>query len=225
MKNYLSTVFFSFKPSFYKALRNQLLPQRLCWATATILVTFVLATSLSAQSPGGVSSDLKLWLRGDAGVTLAGGDVSEWADQGPGAYTATQLFSDRRPEFTASSSLFNCNPSVDFDLSLDAMTTTVLMYNPDYTFFVVYNSTSTSTAGRRAVAGDNNWLIGPHGNNVGYHAGPWVEHAQIPSNVIPTISTATSNGNATNNAFFYYNGEDRTPTGVTTSLALSLIHI
>lgn len=170
-----------------------------------------------SQAPGGVSPNLKLWLKGDAGVTVEGGGISEWADQGPGAYTATQIFSDRRPQYTASSSLFNCNPSVDFDLSLDNMTTDVLMYNRPYTFFAVYNSTSTSTAARRAIQGENNWLMGPYSNKVGYYAGAWVENGQIPSNTIPSISTGTSNTSATNNSFFYYNGQDRTPAGVTTT--------
>ncbi|WP_169435059.1 DUF11 domain-containing protein [Neolewinella persica] len=181
---------------------------------ATFCILFASYTAYG-QAPGGVSANLKLWLKGDAGVTVAGGGISEWADQGPGAYTTTQGFSDRRPQYTASSALFNCNPSVDFDLGLDAMNTDVLMYNRPYTFFAVYNSTSTSTAGRRAIQGDNNWLIGPHGNTVGFFADGWVENAQIPSNIIPTISTATSNDDVANNAFFYYNGENRTPAGVT----------
>lgn len=183
------------------------------------LLFILMGSVLHAQAPGGVSSNLKLWLKGDAGVAVSGGGVAEWADQGPGAYAATQILSDQRPEYTTSSPLFNCNPSVDFDLVNDGMNTNVLMYNPAYTFFAVYNSTSTSTAARRAIQGEYNWLMGPYNNTVAYHANPFVELGQIPSNTIPSISTASSTAAATNNSFFYYNGEDRTPAGVTTTLA------
>jgi uncharacterized repeat protein (TIGR01451 family) len=171
-----------------------------------------------SQTPGGVSPNLKLWLKGNAGVTTSGGTVSAWADQSGLGYLATQPTALARPGYTAAAPFFNGNPSVDFDLVDDGMSTNVLMYNRPYSFFVVYNSTSTSAVARRAIQGDNNWLIGPYTNSVSFHANPFVENGQIPSSKIPSISTATSNAGTTNNAFFYYNGQDRTPAGVTAPL-------
>lgn len=203
--------------SFYSVLRKHAPLKVMRPGLTLFLVTLcLLAAPYSAfsQTPGGVNSNLKLWLKADAGVTVSGGGVSDWEDQSINDYTVNQLTTSARPGFTASSSLFNCNPSVDFDLVDDGMATTVLMYNRPYTFFIVYNSTSTSTAARRAIQGDNNWLIGPYQNNVSFHPGPFVEVGQIPSNIIPSISTASSSAGTTNNAFFYYNGENRTPAGV-----------
>jgi hypothetical protein len=52
------------------------------------LIFFILTLTLLphkylAQSPGGVSNGLKIWLKADAGVTATSGKVSEWASQGP----------------------------------------------------------------------------------------------------------------------------------------------
>lgn len=71
-----------------------------------------------SQTPGGVSPNLKLWLKGDAGVTVSGGAVSNWADQSGLGYLATQPTALARPGYTTADPLFlfstlffikNCN--------------------------------------------------------------------------------------------------------------------
>ena len=42
-----------------------------------------------AIGPGGINSNLQLWLKADAGVSESGGNVSAWADQSGNARHAT----------------------------------------------------------------------------------------------------------------------------------------
>ena len=72
-----------------------------------------LLSSFTAQAqtaPGGISTNLNLWLKADAGVTESSGDVSAWADQSTSSYN----FSDAGTSpyaFTANS--INYNPVIE----------------------------------------------------------------------------------------------------------------
>ena len=173
--------------------------------------------AIYAQTPGGVGSNLKTWLKANAGVTTSGGTVSAWADQSGGGFSATQATLNKQPGYTSNSLLFNNYPSLDFDLIDDAMSTTAVINTRPYSFFVVYNSTSSSTAARRAVQGSNNWLMGPYGNRARFYAGAFIDPNTIVPTIVPAISTATSSAAASANAAFYYNGKTSgtgTATGV-----------
>ncbi len=67
-----------------------------------------------AQTPGGVSSNLNLWLKADAGITIAGSGVSKWADQ-VNSNDFTQVTNVDRPSWLDNS--INFNPSIEFDAS------------------------------------------------------------------------------------------------------------
>jgi trimeric autotransporter adhesin len=76
------------------------------------------------QSPGGVASGLKLWLKADAGIAVADGTkINSWPDQSPAAYNLTQATAAIQPTYykTTAANLVNFNPSVVF--SLGALTT------------------------------------------------------------------------------------------------------
>ena len=70
------------------------------------------ANLLQAQSPGGVSTNLSLWLKADVGTTTVGADVNAWADQSGNGYTADQSGNTHRP--TLVSNTLNFNPSVNY---------------------------------------------------------------------------------------------------------------
>jgi hypothetical protein len=75
-----------------------------------VLFISVLYTSqVLAQSPGNVPSNLKLWLKADAGITGAT-PVSAWADQSGNGYNATVPTSG--PDLV--SNQINFNPSLNF---------------------------------------------------------------------------------------------------------------
>ncbi|RMG39225.1 MAG: hypothetical protein D6732_04395, partial [Methanobacteriota archaeon] len=94
---------------------------------------------LAQKGPGGVgntdgTTTLKLWLKADAGVTLSGSNVSDWADQSGNANDATQSNAADQPLFVSSS--MNGQPALQF--SDDIMSgTNILASDNQATVFVV----------------------------------------------------------------------------------------
>ncbi|MCF6180613.1 choice-of-anchor D domain-containing protein [Lutibacter sp.] len=84
--------------------------------------------------PGGVTSDLKLWLKSTSGLGYTNGQaVSLWADQGRGS-NATVHTAGQEPTYRDDAAYnVNFNPVVDFDNSAP--------YSKDVSF--TYNNTST----------------------------------------------------------------------------------
>ncbi len=68
--------------------------------------------SVQAQSPGGVNSSLKLWLKANAGVTGVT-NASGWTDQSANAFVASQATGTSQPAIL--SNRLNFNPSIQFD--------------------------------------------------------------------------------------------------------------
>lgn len=68
---------------------------------------------IQAAGPGGVETNLQLWLKADDGITESGGSISSWADQSPNAKNGTQASSTEQPTFI--SNKMNFNPSVEFN--------------------------------------------------------------------------------------------------------------
>lgn len=87
------------------------------------LLCFLLhAGLLSAQTgPGGVgsSSNNKLWLDANRGITLSGANVTNWADQSGNSFNAVPNGSSARPTYVTSS--INGYPSLDFDGTNDEL--------------------------------------------------------------------------------------------------------
>ncbi len=78
--------------------------------TLLSLFSFLITFPVFAQSPGGISTNLNLWLKSDAGITESSGDVSAWADQSGSAYNFTDAGTS--PYAFVSNSI-NFNPSID----------------------------------------------------------------------------------------------------------------
>ena len=70
----------------------------------------------SQTAPGGVATNLTLWLKGDIGLT-GGASVSQWDDQSTYGNNAEQLTASRQPN--GATSTFNYNTVVSFDGSND----------------------------------------------------------------------------------------------------------
>lgn len=67
-----------------------------------------------AQSPGGVSSGLRLWVKADGNISTTGSSVTAWQDYSGGArhLTSTGTY---LPQLAASSAVFNYHPFVNFN--------------------------------------------------------------------------------------------------------------
>ncbi|MEM8485054.1 MAG: T9SS type A sorting domain-containing protein [Bacteroidota bacterium] len=64
-------------------------------------------------APGGVDTDLQLWLKADAGTTTSGSSVTDWADQSSNSNDASQGTTAQQPTLT--SGTLNYHPGITFD--------------------------------------------------------------------------------------------------------------
>jgi hypothetical protein len=85
--------------------------------TSTDDVTVTVNDASSGPVP---TAGLKLWLKADAGVSLNGTTVSQWADQSGNGASAAQATTDLQPTFVASAA--NGKPAVKFDGTNDYLT-------------------------------------------------------------------------------------------------------
>jgi Secretion system C-terminal sorting domain len=90
--------------------------------TICLLNLFCFSFNLVSQTgPGGVGSTTnnKLWLDANRGVTVSGTSVTAWADQSGNAFSAAPPTTTARPAFVASSA--NGYPTIDFDGTNDEL--------------------------------------------------------------------------------------------------------
>ena len=108
--------------------------------------------SAQGTGPGGVDTNLQLWMRADAGVTETGGNtITSWQDQ-TGAHTPATITSD--PDLLdAGADLLNFNPVVEFD-STDNIQWTGDDFTTAFTegeVFVIGKEGEPATAARNAL--------------------------------------------------------------------------
>ncbi|PZR24027.1 MAG: hypothetical protein DI535_22785 [Citrobacter freundii] len=82
------------------------------------------AVTILPSAPGGKSSDLTLWYRGDAGVSVSGASVTQWNNQASASYPLLPTGSGEEPVYNSSSNLVNFNPVLRFDGTNDRMRAT-----------------------------------------------------------------------------------------------------
>jgi len=75
----------------------------------------IISLQVIGQSPGGVNSGLRLWLRSDKGITQTAGKVSQWNDQSGNGFHLTQTVANNQPDYKSTSELINFNPVLDFN--------------------------------------------------------------------------------------------------------------
>ena len=90
-----------------------------------IATGFLSSYESNAQSPGGVSTGLKIWLKADAGfsATTNATTVATWSDQSGNSYNVTQTTGANRPTYysTDPTKLVNFNPTLSFDGTDDGL--------------------------------------------------------------------------------------------------------
>jgi len=125
----------------------------------------LIVTALFAQAPGGVSSDLKIWLKADAGTsgTTDGDLLTYWNDQSGNAVNAAQSGgSSTQPRYITNA--MNGNPALEFNGG-------ARFFNIDYSSL---GSTYTIiTVVKRADNGTLRYVVGvqslsPRGMHIGY---------------------------------------------------------
>lgn len=121
----------------------------------TLLVLFytTIVIGQAQPFPGGVSTNLTLWYKADAGVTSSAGAVSQWNNSATSSYNVLQGTPDNRPLLLSSG--MNFNPVLRFDGSNDVLSVASMPQNVTTTgsgtygssMFVVYRRRGTGTSG------------------------------------------------------------------------------
>lgn len=119
--------------------------------------TIAQAAPVSTDGPGGVFSDLELWLKADVDVfdnvggsndATDGDDVYVWGDQTSNGNDASESGSTgNRPKYRAAN--MNFNPSIEFDDASSGNRHLETSSNPatdDMSWFVVYRSAQTASS-------------------------------------------------------------------------------
>jgi hypothetical protein len=98
--------------------------------------------NVSAQIP---TTNLKLHVKSDAGVTQSGGLVSSWADQSGNGNNMTQAIESRKPAIV--SNVFGSNPAIRFenDYLILPSATTLGIQNNEYDIFIVAKTTNNNS--------------------------------------------------------------------------------
>jgi hypothetical protein len=106
--------------------------------------------SFDSFNPASIS-DLKVWLKGDSGITLVGGEVDVWADQSGNGNNVSAATAINRPTISTRNgkNVLVFNGSTKW---LRRLTSTLLRNVSGYTIFVVANSTRSTAASQVFVA-------------------------------------------------------------------------
>jgi hypothetical protein len=175
--------------------------------TTILKNTLLKNTLIRAWIPEDDLTDVVLWLDGDDESTKTfsvSNQLSNWADKSGSGNDANEINFAFQPK--SYSNVLNGKSVIRFDAIDDRMVTPLNLFSP-YTVFVVFNYRSTVSAGRRAIQGSGNWLVGPHTNKVSHWAGGWVSHS-VPVVQNQFYLTQAINTGATSK--FYIDGVDET---------------
>ena len=94
-------------------------------------------------------TDMVLWLKADAGITLNGSTVSAWADQSGAGNHCSQSTASYQPTFNAADSGANNKPTLSFDGSNDRLNSSIAINGINTSsfsmFIVAKNGASSGT--------------------------------------------------------------------------------
>lgn len=116
---------------------------------------FTLGTEYFQCAPGGVLTNLALWLRADDGTdtSVDGADIATWSDKSGDENDATAVFGNR-PNYAASS--INFNPAVNFDdTNTEEITGAAGFHSVAYYMVVNPDDNFTSATNNQALIGFN----------------------------------------------------------------------
>lgn len=111
-----------------------------------MLVWTICSTSLYPQFPGGISSNLKIWLRSDNGLTTSGANVTQWADNSGAGITGNFGVNQYNSSFPTQTSPTTQQAGVNFNT------------------YVAFNGTNNSLSSNNAFLGSQ--VFDAHNNTM-----------------------------------------------------------
>lgn len=130
---------------------------------------FTLGTKFFRCSPGGVESNLALWLKADAGTntTTEGGLVTSWEDQSENGNDATGAGTS--PNYTANN--INFNPAIEFDGIDEVLTSTSGFHSATYYLVINPDDNFTSASTYQVPLGFDDGTASPTNSIGGFAIG------------------------------------------------------
>jgi hypothetical protein len=176
-------------------------------------------SSLSAQSPGGISGNLRGWYKANTGLTITSGAVSQWNDQSGLGNNATQGTGARRPVETVAA--MNYNSALTFDgtddylnipdlmatgataLSVFAVARQTGVNNDQYGCILIGQTNNVGSGGGYGFAAN-----GPTNAGFGLFVREYFSNnASFNNNLsAPTVMSGIWNGSAANTISYALNG-------------------
>ena len=159
--DYSSTVdtFESFDITAYASVNTQIRFRSMSNGNDSIYFDNIQIEYDDVLAPGGVESDLNLWLRADAGVSTSGGKVDQWDNQiATSPLTDVSASSGERPTFNAST--LNFNPVISFDGIDDHLAATSILGSALFSSNAtsIYTVTSLNNTGEVILQWEDNVL-------------------------------------------------------------------
>ncbi|MEM7537240.1 MAG: VCBS repeat-containing protein, partial [Chloroflexota bacterium] len=169
--------------------------------------------TLTQKAPGGVTDNLQLWLKADAGVTESGVSVSVWADQSGNGKDASQATAGNQPTYVVGG--VNGRPVVRFD-GTDDYLDTLLDIDTDVMdkvgIFAVFKVSETGSATSGIWGNDDGGqdrFLNVQTNHTNLAISNGTTH-EIASNVLTRggwyIATSMIDEGESNGSFLYVNG-------------------
>lgn len=84
-------------------------------------------SSVAQTGPGGVSTNLSIWYKGNTGTTTSGNSLTDWTDQSGNGFNITQGVSANQPQLLQND--INFNPGIVFDGGSDYLPISTKNYN------------------------------------------------------------------------------------------------
>ena len=152
------------------------------------------------------ASNLKLWVKADAGVIMDGyGKVAIWKDLSGNGNNFLQSTYAARPTKTTGDASFNGLPALTFNASQWMPTVASLDAAPTSTYTIFTVSRLTGSSNQRLISSaSTNWLMGYHGGYENrFYANNWIVQPTTAPNTVSHLYEVTSNGVAAGGSSFY----------------------
>ncbi len=99
----------------------------LCRVLLSSLLAILTYPSIAQTGPGGISTNLSIWYKGNTGTTTSGNSLTDWSDQSGNGFNITQGVSANQPQLQQNE--INFNPGIVFDGGSDYLPISTKNYN------------------------------------------------------------------------------------------------
>ncbi|WP_408039299.1 hypothetical protein, partial [Tenacibaculum amylolyticum] len=163
-----------------------------------------------SQSPGGVTTDLSLWLKSNNGISQTDGQaVDSWSDQSGNGNNASQATAASQPILNSNTINFNAGLNFQNDFMLSATPSVLGIQNSDYEIFAIYKSNTVQSGN---VDSEIQFITSTNDTNAGHfemlvNNGTFGDHGFVFLPLTSQVIGQGVNGDYTNqNPYLFFGG-------------------